>query len=106
MSEDAAQLGKQVPQAGNRVSVSPHSTSWGTHKKTKLYICYICVGTYVQIFYALWLVVQSLDDVKGPDMLTLLVFLWNPHPLWVPQSFSNSEIFLDFFLQRLEVLVI
>lgn len=35
------------PKSGNRVLVrdSPHSNCWRTHIKTKLYICYMCVGS-------------------------------------------------------------
>ena len=30
---------------------------------------------------------SSLGSLKGPGLLILLVFLWSPYPLWVPQSF-------------------
>lgn len=36
-----------------------------------------------------WLAVQSLVALKGLDYLTLLVFLWSPNPLRVPQSFPQ-----------------
>jgi hypothetical protein len=39
-----AQVGEQDPQAGNRVRDSPYSSCWETCMKTKLHICYICVG--------------------------------------------------------------
>ena len=30
--------------AGNRIRDNPHSSCWRTHMKTKLHICYKCVG--------------------------------------------------------------
>jgi hypothetical protein len=36
--------GEGNPMAGNRNQDSPHTTCLGTHMKTKLHICYKCVG--------------------------------------------------------------
>jgi hypothetical protein len=42
--DKAAQLGEKDPKAGNRVRVSLCFNCYETHMKTKLHICYKCVG--------------------------------------------------------------
>lgn len=94
-SDKAVHLGVQDPQEGRQsFRDSPCSSCWRTSMKTNLLICYIYVGGgggggQVQPMLALWLVIQSLIAPNGPGQLTLLVFLWNPCPLQVPQSFSQ-----------------
>ena len=56
--------------------------------KTKLHICYICVGRPRSSPCVFFLVGGSVSESsKGPDYLTLLVFLWSSYPLWGPQPF-------------------
>jgi hypothetical protein len=55
--------------------------------KTKLYICYIRAGGPGPVCAHSF--VQSPRAPKGPVSLILLVFLWSPSSLWVPQCFSN-----------------
>jgi hypothetical protein len=50
--------------------------------KSKLHMSY-------KYLVALWLVVQSLVAPEDPGELSLLVFLWSPYALWVPQSISQ-----------------
>ena len=52
----------------------------GTHMKTKLYLCYICVlgvaDTQVQPIFSLWLVVLSLRNPKACISWTLIIISW------------------------------
>jgi hypothetical protein len=69
--EKASPLGEWDPQTGKRFRVSPCSSCWRTQIETKLQICYIGAEASVQHMLALWLVVQPLGTLKGPDYLTL-----------------------------------
>ena len=46
-------------------------------------------GAYIQPVLSLWLVIKFLQTPKGPPVEDLLIFLWSPCALWVPQSFPT-----------------
>jgi hypothetical protein len=53
---------------------------WGqTRQSSAIYV----LGAFDQLGYAAWLVAQCLRDLRGPDWLRMLVFLWGCPP---PQS--------------------
>jgi hypothetical protein len=57
---------------------------WGqTIQSSALYV----LGTSYQLVYAAWLVAQCLRDLRGPELLKLLVFLWGHLPLQLLLAF-------------------
>ena len=65
-----SQLMEWDTQAGNIVKDSPSSSCWENHMKTKLHVCYICIGGGLGPAQ-----VCSLGATKSLGYLTLLVFL-------------------------------
>lgn len=75
---------------GNKQTrIAPVLLVWGTCRKNKLLICYTCAESLGQA-----VLTQVSDSFSGRFQEsrlddTLLVFLWGPCPLPVPQSFSQ-----------------
>lgn len=89
--DKANYLGVQELQASNRVSISSCSSCWRTHMQTNFHIYYICVRR-ICLGLVFFLVGDSVSGTppSNTGQLILMVFLWSPYPLWVPQS---SQLF-------------
>jgi hypothetical protein len=74
----------QDSQAGNRVSVSPGSSCWGTLMKTKGHICYIHAGGLGLVLVCS--LARCLWEPPRFRLVNSVGFLWSLYPLWVPQS--------------------
>ena len=88
----AAQLRERDLQAGSSFRESSHSSCWGTHVKTKLHICYICVRGRLCSAYVSSLVCGSVsEDVQG---FMLVDYVGLPVEFLSPSGPSNLPLTL------------
>lgn len=62
-----------------------------THKKTKLYNCYIFGGCLGQACVCYLLSGSISESPKGPGYLILLIFLWRSYPYRIPVSNPDDQ---------------
>ena len=101
--DKAAQLGERNPKTGNRVRDSPYPCSSRSHMKTKLHICYLCVGGLLSGSCACSLVAGSVSvDPYGPRLVDFVGFfcgvldLSGSSILPLPSSMRFPELWLMF----------